>query len=172
MQNTILIFTRLISIFIAFNMILNLPDDIWTLSLSSHHKSVSSYIFAKYLYHTMLSVLIWFCAPYIAKKIKFTPYNSALPNKSMLRIGLLLICVNFLLDHLLILINFIISAVSLFSKKDVNYSNVTSDSILSFMTYNITTITSLVSIILIFIFFKHIDKLENILMKQLEKQND
>lgn len=108
MYSDIIVFLRLASFYVGFTLIMALPSYIYELLTLSGSASIIFNIYAHILYYTVLTLAIWFSAPWLSTKI----YNFCTIQKIkismnidiILQVGLMLILIKGLFEKFILLI--------------------------------------------------------------------
>ena len=169
MYSTIRVFLRFISFYICFSMVLDVPDNVYWLIIVAKTPSNLPFILsilAKVIYYLVVSLIIWFAAPWMAKKIcsKFKNDKDLITN-ALLHAGLLLLGIKFLFEKSITLLQFVLTGIFMLKNSSKNYTNVKNNDLLAFFMLNPTTITTSLSIVIIILYFVYRKKVEAFLIK-------
>lgn len=167
MENIIRVFVRLLSLYIVFTIIADLPDRMYLAYIFFSggidiNTGIIS-IFSPILYTLVCAVLMWFFAPYFSRQISNSYNNNYnfIPN-ALLFTAFLIISVKYVLEKIWLLVNNYLNTMSLLRSTATGVIN-KNYSLMDWLC-NSTIATPIVSFIVIAIFFFNYKRIEKILL--------
>lgn len=173
MENTIIISLRALSFYIAFTIIIEIPNYIYTLYLFNASAGLLMWgigaVLISIIYHIVFAWIIWLLAPYLSKMIN-RKYNADInfSINATLLLGLAIVGTKYVFEKLLFLIKYVWGAISLL-RNSVNEGVIMKgEPALAKLLISPFTITSLVSIIIIGVFFINYSTLEKVIIAHIK----